>query len=222
MAMPLPMVHLAVAVQLAEIAGQPPSPSFLLGSIAPDAIHMRPNIRLGNQGDKEVTHLNHPVDTADHQRVRDMLIEYLDDTSSLKQFAAGYAAHILVDRLWIKTIMGSFRASIPTEMDDAARRTLYYQETDQIDCNLYQHMPWREAVWRDLRQAAAPDFQPWLSAAEIEGWQVRTLNWYDDPTHEPHITPQYLTDDKVAAFILATAQHLETQFATWKLAEGVV
>lgn len=220
--MPLPMVHLAVAVQLAEKTGQSPSPAFLLGSIAPDAIHMRPNIRLGDQGNKEATHLNFPVDTDDHQRVRDMLAEYTGETSSLKRFAAGYAAHILVDRFWIQTIMRPFRASLPTEMDDASRRTLYYQETDQIDCNLYQHMPWREAIWTDLRDAAAPEFQPWLTAAEIEGWQLRTLDWYDDPAHEPHITPQYLTNDKVEAFIRAAAQHLETQFAKWKLAQGVV
>jgi hypothetical protein len=140
----------------------------------------------------------------------------------LRQFAAGYAAHILVDRFWIKTIMPTFRAGIPTEMDDATRRTLYYQETDQIDCNLFQQMPWRESVWVDMRQATAPDFQPWLSATEIEGWQIRTLDWYDDPAHEPHITPQYLTNDKVTAFISAAAQHVATQFEKWKLAEGVV
>lgn len=219
--MPLPMVHIAVAVQLAQKTGQSPSAAFLLGSIAPDAIHMRPNIRLGDQGDKEITHLNLPVDTDDHQRVRVMLTQYADETSSLKQFAAGYAAHILVDRFWIQTIMRPFSASLPAEMDDATCRTLYYQETDQIDCNLYQYMPWRGTVWENLRQAKSPDFQPWLFAAEIEGWQIRTLDWYDNPAHEPHITPQYLTDHMVDAFIADASQHLETQFSTWNLGEVV-
>ena len=43
--MPLPMVHLSVAVSLCEKDGRFPSPDFLLGSIAPDAIHMRPFTR---------------------------------------------------------------------------------------------------------------------------------------------------------------------------------
>src|SRR5687768_14385661 len=135
MDMPLPMVHLAVAVQLAEKTGQPPSPAFLLGSIAPDAIHMRPNIRLYDQGDKEVTYLNNSIDIPDHQRVLVMLTAILGKSSSLKQFAIGYAAHILLDRLWIKSILQAFYAHIPTEIDENERKRLYYRDTDQCDCN---------------------------------------------------------------------------------------
>lgn len=217
--MPLPMVHFAVAVQLAKKVGQSPSPAFLLGSIAPDAIHMRPNIRAG---DKEVTHLNNPADTADHQHVVDLLAEWSGETSALKHFATGYAAHILVDRWWIKTILPTFFAHMPADIDENQRKTLYYRDTDQVDCNLYKYMPWRGTVWENLRQAESPDFPPWLSAAEIDGWRLRTLDWFEDPTHEPQITPQYLTDAVVDGFILSAVQHLETQFAKWKLAEGVV
>ncbi len=64
--MPLPMVHLAVAVQLAARHDQFPSPAFLLGSLSPDAIHMRPD-SVGD--DKEKTHLTNPPDTADHAAV---------------------------------------------------------------------------------------------------------------------------------------------------------
>ena len=52
--MPLPMVHLSVAVALSEKEGRFPSADFLLGSIAPDAIHMRPN---SSRLDKEHVHL---------------------------------------------------------------------------------------------------------------------------------------------------------------------
>lgn len=140
----------------------------------------------------------------------------------LSTFAAGYAAHILVDRLWIKTIMVPFRARLPAEMDDAARRTLYYQETDQIDCNLYQHMPWRGAVWESLGQVECPDFPPWLNANEIDSWRIRTLGWFEDASHEPHITPHYLTNNLVSKFIDTATQYLKTQFATWKLNDFVV
>ena len=52
--MPLPMIHLAVAVGVHTLAGREPSAAFLLGSIAPDAIHMRDG---ADRSDKERTHL---------------------------------------------------------------------------------------------------------------------------------------------------------------------
>ena len=44
--MPLPMVHCAIAMGLAAREQRLPSGAFLLGSIAPDAIHTRPNTQL--------------------------------------------------------------------------------------------------------------------------------------------------------------------------------
>lgn len=51
--MPLPMVHFSVAVKYFENEEIPSA--FLLGSIAPDSIHMRKNT---NREDKKLTHLN--------------------------------------------------------------------------------------------------------------------------------------------------------------------
>lgn len=39
--MPLPMIHLSVAVNIEKSLGLENSPLFFLGSISPDAIHMR-------------------------------------------------------------------------------------------------------------------------------------------------------------------------------------
>jgi hypothetical protein len=65
--MPLPMVHLWVAVQMGEARGIWPSPEFLLGSIAPDAVHMRPGYERVH---KRRSHLQDPRDTEEHDRVR--------------------------------------------------------------------------------------------------------------------------------------------------------
>jgi hypothetical protein len=208
--MPLPMVHLAVAIQLGERYNQFPSPDFLLGSIAPDAIHMRPG---NTYNDKHVTHLTSPADTPDHARVHDLLLQYTETPA----FTAGYAAHLLTDRLWIQTTFVTFRASLPPDVDDAARRTLYYQETDQIDCNLHRDMSWRPTVWAALAQATAPDFPPWLTNSEIHLWRERTMNWFDDPGHNPHISPQYVTDALVANFIQQAAEYVANQFLTWQI-----
>jgi hypothetical protein len=63
--MPLPMVHLAVAVRVHEVESRVPSSAFLLGSIAPDAIHMRPGT---GRDDKRRVHLVDPHDPG-HERI---------------------------------------------------------------------------------------------------------------------------------------------------------
>lgn len=211
--MPLPMVHFAVAVQLGERSGQFPSAEFLLGSIAPDAIHMRPQIQYVA---KLITHLLQPADTPDHAHVRDLLNQYADMPAPYPVFTAGYVAHLLTDRFWTRTIGEPVFARL-ADIDEASRRSLYYRETDQIDCNLYHHMPWQQEVWSRLQHYAAPDFSPLLSSSEIDLWRERTLRWFEDPAHEPHITPQYLTDRLVADFILQAAQYVEKQFCDWQV-----
>lgn len=56
--MPLPMIHLAVAREYAKasanFAGLINCPEYYLGSISPDAVHMRPGT---GKSDKGITHL---------------------------------------------------------------------------------------------------------------------------------------------------------------------
>jgi hypothetical protein len=214
--MPLPMVHFAVAVQLGERSSQFPSAEFLLGSIAPDAIHMRPE---SQHRDKLITHLLDPADTPDHTQVRDLLAHYTAMPAPYPAFAAGYAAHVLTDRLWSSTITEPFYAQLPPDTDDVTWRKLYYQETDQIDCNLYHHMPWQPEVWSCLAQADSLDFLPLLSSSEIDLWRKRTLRWFEDPSHEPHVTPNYLTDSLVENFASRAARYVETHFYAWQIVD---
>ncbi len=79
--MPLPMVHLAVAIQMHRLEQRIPSPDFLLGSIAPDAIHMRPDT---GREDKQRVHLAEIPDP-DHERVRLSMTQCQADVLSTKQ-----------------------------------------------------------------------------------------------------------------------------------------
>lgn len=63
--MPLPLVHLAIAAQLCRQHNKPLAPAFLLGSLAPDAIHLR----LGStRTDKQATHFFRPNQSIDEAR----------------------------------------------------------------------------------------------------------------------------------------------------------
>jgi hypothetical protein len=205
--MPLPMVHLAIAVQLAARQGRFPSAPFLLGSISPDAIHMRPNV---SPVDKAATHLKDLPATPNHDEIRALL----EGHSDMPAFTAGYAAHVLTDRLWVAEVVEAFWARVPEAKQDTRHR-LYYQQTDQVDFNLYHHAPWRPEVWERLGVAESVDFPPLLSAGEIAGWRDRTLRWFEEPRNEPGITPEYITDAVVGDFIHHAPEYIETHFAAW-------
>ncbi len=207
--MPLPMVHLAIAVDLA--AGTP-APAFLLGSLAPDAIHMRDGFE---REAKRITHLNSPRDSDKHEQVQDLLARYEDASLPRRAFAAGYAAHLLTDRFWITEVVRPFQRLVPPAPDEAAYRQAYYQEVDQVDFNLYHHAPWRDQVWQRLAQAEASDFAPLLTRGEIDRWRERTLRWFTELKEEPGVQPWYLTDQVVGDFVGRAAVHVAGWFERW-------
>ncbi len=196
--MPLPMVHLAIAVGLYAQQQKPLSPEFVLGSLAPDAIHMREG---WTRADKKVTHLGLPDDYPDWSRMQPILAAAKESTPARIGLTAGYIAHLLTDQYWIESVVIPTRELVPPHLSQEERRALYYQETDQVDFNFYHHAPWRRDVWNGLAKAVAMDFPPLLHAAEIDGWRQRTLRWFDDETKEPGKEPVYYTDALVADFV---------------------
>jgi hypothetical protein len=211
--MPLPMVHLAIAVRTHELIGSEPTPAFLLGSIAPDAIHMRPN---ATHDDKRKTHLVFNASEPEDQQIFRTLDRYRARGREAIDFVEGYVAHTLVDRVWTETVLEPFRRQLSAAMPHAELRSLYYQETDQVDFDLYHKMSWRLTVWALLAQAQPIDFEPFLAADEIARWRDRTLNWFESLKQEPMIEPVYITAAVVQAFVLETANMLAPYLREWK------
>jgi len=206
------MVHLSVAVYLSEIDGRFPSPDFLLGSIAPDAIHMRPNT---NERDKKCVHLVE-LDVTNQELARLFQTKYVVEGSQPMGFSEGYLTHILTDRLWWEAVIDPFRKILPPTFPEQDFRSLYYRETDQIDIDLYRQMPWRPEIWSKLDAATAADFAPFLTAEEIDQWRDRTLVWYEDPGHDPMIEPVYITRADTQTFIDRAVTEIARIFADLK------
>jgi hypothetical protein len=203
------MVHLAVAIELSGLKNLSPSPDFLLGCIAPDAIHMRPGFQ---PSDKPVVHLWDSADPG-HERVRRLLLQQTG--SAQPGFAEGYAIHLLTDRLWFETAISPFQKCLPEGLSPQERRALYYQETDQNDFDLYHQSPWRAEVWQKLEASQPQDFAGLLSADEIARWRDRNLHWFGELKAEPGITPKYITRQVVTAFILQAARDIDRIFQDW-------
>ena len=195
--MPLPMVHLSVAVALSGNEGRLPSADFLLGSIAPDAIHMRAH---STKLDKEHVHFI-DLGASPQELLQLFRAEYGMDEFQSIGFAGGYLAHLLTDRFWWQTIITPFRKKFPPTFPEPDFRRLYYRDTDRIDLDLYRQMPWRPQAWSSLEAVTAADFIPFLTAVEILQWRTRTLRWYDDPVPDTMVEPVYISRLDTQAFI---------------------
>ena len=211
--MPLPMVHLAIGVQMHELNNNRLTSAFLLGSIAPDAIHMRPD---ASPDDKRRTHLSDTADSGEHQRIRELLTHHWAEGSEAVGFVEGYTAHLLADRMWIQRVLRPFGARFPLSVPDEELQALYYREADWIDLDLYHRMPWRKEVWAQLAAAEPIDFQPLLTAKEVGEWRDRTVNWFEERKQESTEKPVFITSSAVEAFISEAAQAIVGYFAAWK------
>jgi hypothetical protein len=231
--MPLPMVHIAIAVKMYEVEGMQPPPSFLLGSIAPDAIHMREG---AGREQKQQTHFH--LESADQQfiqRVRKYYQKYavkaaneeVRDTINQKHateaaneeardFIKGYAAHVLADFLWYHSVSSDFRNSVPPTIYREEGRTLYYRETDQVDFNLYHKEEWRSRMWELLGSSPAIEAPQLLTAGEIDGWRDRTLRWFTELSKEPNVEPLYITETKVRSYIDSASERIAEYFTEWE------
>lgn len=210
--MPLPMVHLGIAIAYCEYTSVPAS--FYLGNISPDAIHMRKNT---DRQDKRRTHLE-LNEIGDISLLETTYKEYMlrKSDTDWQWFVRGYFAHLLTDYYWLHTIYKNYseRASVE-RFTSKQKRIIYYQETDQIDYNLYRTKDWKDSVWKDLIEMKSYDFEPLISFDEINFWRMRTIHWFDLISEEPLIQPQYITESQVNDFMVETAKDLRRLFNEW-------
>jgi hypothetical protein len=208
--MALPMVHLSVAHQLVCAYGYRPAPAFYLGSIAPDAIHMRPGT---DREDKWAVHLS--LDGAiDVARVQQLMAECWR-ASADTAFAEGYCVHLLTDRYWRDEVVWPLLARLGN-MSRQEQRILYYAECDKIDLELYDRQPWREDVWALLQRAEAGDFVGLLAQQEIEMWRDRVLGWFEENRNKGDYSSHHLTREMALGFIRDASSRASEQMASWR------
>jgi len=206
--MPLPMVHLGVGKKIVDAGFEIKSLSqFYLGSISPDAIHMRKNAdRLA----KKITHLGRSTtvgmnftDESEDGYIKIMLDFVNRNKSKIDiDFLWGYVIHILTDMYWSKTVHNKF---VEDYKKDTApiqdERWAYYNDTDILDQVLFNECDWKDDVWQSLQRAEYFDFLDILSAQEIESWNKRTLHWFDSGESQHKNPVKYITKADIENFI---------------------
>ena len=215
--MPLPMVHLSIAKKLIDAGFNANSLSqFFLGSIAPDAIHMRKDAdRLA----KNETHLipkgkKWPdVDEADYFN---FMVNYINKNKDNADydFLWGYGIHILTDMYWTNSVYLKFDEEYNNDTAPIQeQRWAYYNDTDILDQALFNECKWKDDVWTHLRNAEYSDFINLLSAQEIKLWNERTLHWFNSGESQHKNPLRYIMQSDIEGFITscieAISQNIE-------------
>jgi hypothetical protein len=209
------MVHLAVSVQLFERSGVEPNADFLLGSLAPDSIHMRSG---ASKEAKSKTHLNLlplnniPIGFDKLSHCKSFLQQYETGNQSCRAFILGYISHILTDIYWLNTLHRLFRERVPEGISPQEKKRMYTLERSQLDYNLYNHAEWSPSICRIVTGAQGFDLSDQLlTEQEIRGWRDQVLRAFVEQD-EPDIANRYITVAELEWFIQDAADHLLTDF----------
>ncbi|NOU93256.1 hypothetical protein GC093_08495 [Paenibacillus sp. LMG 31456] len=207
--MPWPMVHFAIA---AKVASLEPSPSFLLGSIAPDAIHMRDH---ATRKEKGITHLVSEDKFPSIEILKRECLSYLSLNINLdwKEYILGYFAHIYADIRWTDTLYAEFEREYYGDKNEI--RKIYNQEVSQVEFNLLRSEDWAQKVLKNLQLAHVFADTPFVTQNEVSQYRDVKIEWLLDDRNEPKFKNIYFKEEAVRKFILNTSNELKELFDEW-------
>ncbi|NGM84791.1 hypothetical protein G5B47_20520 [Paenibacillus sp. 7124] len=201
--MPWPMVHFAIPEILTDGNS---TPDLLLGSIAPDAIHMRGYV---SREEKGVTHLVHNDKLPAKELIMEKCREYLSKRSETewKEFVLGYFLHIYTDLRWTDTVYEDFENNYKGEKIDI--RKTYNHEVSQAEFNLIRSLDSTEKLFALLLKAKGFTIDPFVTQLEVNQYRDRKVEWLQDLKNEPRIKPIYFKTDKINRFFNETSKELK-------------
>jgi hypothetical protein len=200
------MVHFAIA---SNISFEDPSPNLLLGSIAPDAIHMRGNV---SREEKGFTHLVHDNRLPGKEIIMDKCLEYLNKNEEIdwKDYILGYFSHIYTDLRWTETVYHNFEMNY--QGDKAEIRKTYNNEVSQIEFNLLRTEEFVKNLFLRLQQAKSFTLEPFVTRIEVNQYRDSKIKWLQENENEPKIEPMYFYTDNIKLFIRQTSNELKNIF----------
>ncbi|MGL4372532.1 MAG: zinc dependent phospholipase C family protein, partial [Turicibacter sp.] len=148
--MPSPLIHAQVAYEFKNRCLDDLTPAFLLGIIAPDAIHMRD----GNTwSDKAITHFYELADLSFERA----LLQAVQELNHLDQdFVRGYLVHLYTDYLWREQIYTPFFLERKDKIARCDLHDCYYRDMVRLDHLVIHPAMWLDEVRTCLQVATPP------------------------------------------------------------------
>jgi len=213
--MAFPLTHLLVADLMLKRNPMPQPGLFLLGSIAPDAVHTRACFQSAEMSGigaaKKITHLcpisderwGQVTDNKGWENcVRAFLRNHKDDCLCM-----GYATHVLTDIFNNSGLWHRFRTSYPLEAAKGYASD-YYRDLRNIDARLYHCVFKNSGIEATLAGSIARDIPGLVAADEIHAIRdVLLYQQYKNIGEDVSEEYTYVTYDQVLAFINDAADY---------------
>ena len=188
-----PMMHLLIADKIYKKFSSIHSyGEFLLGSIAPDAVHVKENYT------REIKDISH------YRFNSKSRISYFDTfineyhTDENKDFVVGYLVHLLSDMIWYHSIRVPFKKEFQkSPSQNMSMNEAYYADCEQIE----QRMFWEKdapCIMEALNKSKAYSLEGLIDAEDVRAWKEKLVFDYNNKknilVHTEYITEQNIRD----------------------------
>ena len=189
-----PMMHLLIADRIySEKSGSILSYSdFLLGSIAPDAVHVKKNY---NRELKDISHYR--FNSKSHISYFDTFFDEYS-TCENKDFVVGYLVHLLSDMIWYHSVRVPFKEEfLKAPLQNMSMNEAYYADCEQIEQLMFSE---RNAprIIEALNRGKAYSLEGLIDAEDVKGWKEKLIFDYNNKKsillHTEYISEQHIRD----------------------------
>ena len=214
--MAFPLTHLLVAQNMMKTHGLINEADFLLGSIAPDAVHFRKSFVGAGMSEiglaKKISHLCPVSDekwgsVTDNEGwitcVKNFLLE-----QEKSPFRLGFATHVLTDIYNNKTIWDRFRINHPLEAKKGYKSS-YYDDLKHIDAILRDNRVVTVEICEKLEMAKPHSVGSLVSTDEVEAIKQSIIGEYGNVTQtsnfDKYHRTKFVSYDEMLIFIKEAA-----------------
>lgn len=188
-----PMMHLLIADKIYKKFSSIHSyGEFLLGSIAPDAVHVKENYT------REIKDISH------YRFNSKSRISYFDafineyHTDENKDFVVGYLVHLLSDMIWYHSIRVPFKEEFQkSPSQNMTMNEAYYADCEQIE----QRMFWEKdapCIMEAINNSKAYSLEGLIDAEDVRAWKEKLIFDYNNKknilVHTEYISEQNIRD----------------------------
>ena len=217
--MAFPLTHLLVADAILNRHPRKEADAalFLLGALAPDAVHYRQGLTNATQREigetKKISHLC-PIssqrwgEVTDNAGWIDLVKLFIHNNPG--PLAEGYAVHVMTDIYTNMTIWDNFRTQHPEEAAKGYASN-YYKDLQEIEIRLYLHKVQESRIERLLALATPTDMPGLVSTAEINAIKENVLYSHcKNRLPTPRYQYTFVSYDETLNFIQQTASFIES------------
>ena len=191
-----PMMHLLIAdkIYTEKSVSIHSYGDFLLGSIAPDAVHVKENY---TREQKDISHYRFNSESP---------INYFDPfynqyhKSENKDFVVGYLVHLLSDMIWYHSVRKPFKEKfLKAPSQNMSMNEAYYADCEQIEQVMFleKNAP---CIIEAINRGKAYSLEGLIDAEDVIVWREK-LNF--DYNHKKSILPhtKYISEQNIRDYI---------------------